>query len=101
MGAILPVVYVPMPIEHLGMNAVVSLCAFVAGLLMIAAYRKADAAIVAPMQYSQLLWAAFYGALLFGEDIDAVTWTGGAVIIASGLLGLLPHTEHTTIGIGE
>ncbi len=54
-------------------------------LLIIAAYKSADAAIVAPMQYSQLLWAALFGFFLFAEFPDLWTWVGAAIIIASGL----------------
>jgi len=41
--------------------------------------------IVAPMQYSQIIWAAGYGWLFFQESVDLYTWAGSAVIIASGL----------------
>ena len=85
MGAALPFVYVPMPVAHLGMMGIIALFGFIAGLLIIAAYRMAPAVIVAPMQYSQILWAAFYGALLFDERIDWATGIGSAVIIASGI----------------
>jgi S-adenosylmethionine uptake transporter len=57
----------------------------VAGLCLIAAYRRAEAAIVAPMQYSQILWAALFGALFFGETPDEATLVGAGLIIASGL----------------
>ncbi len=85
MAAILPIVYVPMPVHHLGLMGVVSILAFAAGLCMIAAYRRGDAAIVAPMQYSQILWAAGYGILIFDETGDPATWIGAGVVIASGL----------------
>ncbi len=85
MGAILPFAYVPLPVEHLGALALMSALAFAAGLLIIAAYTSADAAIVAPMQYSQIVWAAIYGAAFFDETPDRVTWIGAGIIIASGL----------------
>ena len=85
MAAILPTVYRPMPVEHLGLLGVVSLLAFAAGLSMIAAFRRGDAAIVAPMQYSQIVWAAAYGYFFFDERGDAFTWIGAGVVIASGL----------------
>lgn len=85
MGAALPFVYAPMPVAHLGLMAVIALFGFIAGLLMIKAYRMAPAIIVAPMQYSQMLWAIFYGALLFDETIDLSTAIGSAIIIASGI----------------
>ena len=85
MGAALPFVYRPMPILDLGAVVLIAVLAFGASLCLIAAYRHAEAAIVAPMQYSQILWAAAYGALFFGEMPDLNTAVGAAVIIASGL----------------
>lgn len=84
-GALMPFVYVPMPIEHLALTGVIAGMGFVAALLSIAAYRSAPAVIVAPMQYSQIIWAGFYGAIFFGETVDAWTLTGTAVIVASGI----------------
>ncbi len=84
-GIALPFVYIPMPIEHLGLIAAMSTMGFVAGLLTIAAYRLAQAAIIAPMQYSQIIWASIYGALLFGESHDFWTVVGTLIIIASGV----------------
>jgi S-adenosylmethionine uptake transporter len=54
-------------------------------LLIIMAYRRAEAVIVAPMQYSQMIWAAIYGYLIFDETPDGYTLLGAAVIIASGI----------------
>lgn len=85
LGLALPLVYVPMPIEHLGMVGIISAFGMVGMLLIIAAYRRAEAAIVAPMQYSQMIWAVVFGALLFGETVDGMTILGSAVIIASGV----------------
>lgn len=85
MGAILPFVYRPMPVEHLGLLAVVAGLGFTGGLCIIAAYRNADAAMVAPMQYSQIIWGAGLGLLFFGELPDQFTGLGAGVIIASGL----------------
>jgi S-adenosylmethionine uptake transporter len=86
MGAILPFVYVPG--RRHSSRDVSCRCrslASIAGFLIIAAYKSADAAIVAPMQYSQLLWAAIFGFFFFAEFPDLWTWIGAAVIIASGL----------------
>lgn len=40
---------------------------------------------VAPMQYSQILWASLYGWFIFGERVDGATMIGAAIIIAGGL----------------
>lgn len=85
MGAMLPSVYVPVEGIHFAMFAAMSTLGFIAGLLIIAAYKSADAAIVAPMQYSQLLWAAVFGYVFFTEFPDFWTWVGAGIIIVSGL----------------
>jgi drug/metabolite transporter (DMT)-like permease len=84
-GTALSWVYRPMPIEHLGMIGIVALLAFAAGLLLISAYKAAEAAIVAPMQYSQIIWATLFGFTLFNETIDAPTLIGSSIIILSGI----------------
>ena len=93
MGALLVTVYKPMPAADLGLVAVVALFAWVAGRFLIAAYNSGEAVIVAPMQYSQILWAALYGYLFFGETLDLMTALGSAVIIASGLYIVLRESR--------
>ncbi len=85
MGLIMPFVYVPMPIDHLALTAVMAFLGMLGALGIIAAYRIAPAVIVAPMQYSQIIWAALYGWLFFDESVDFYTWVGTAVIVASGI----------------
>ena len=85
MGMLLPLVYRPMPLGDLGLWAMMAGLAFTASLAMIQAYRRADAVLVAPMQYSQILWAALFGWLFFDEHLDLGTAIGASVIIASGL----------------
>ncbi len=85
MAFLLPGSYQPMPLVHLGGIALISIFGFLAGLMMIAAYKNAEAAIVAPMQYSQIVWASAYGFVFFDETIDGVTLVGASIIIASGL----------------
>lgn len=84
-GIALPFVYKPLPIEHLGLLAAMSWTGFAGGILAIAAYRRAPAVIVAPMQYSQIIWGVIYGATIFHESHDKVTFLGTAIIIASGI----------------
>ena len=84
-GATMPFVYRPMPVEHLALMGGIASLGFVAAMLTIAAYRTAPAVIVAPMQYSQIIWAAIYGTLFFDESIDRWTMIGTAVIIGSGI----------------
>lgn len=54
--------------------------------LIFAAVERATASLVAPMTYVQLLVAAGLGWLWFGDQPDAATFGGAALIIAGGLL---------------
>lgn len=85
MGALMPFVYQPMPVLHLGGLALMSAMAFVASALVIGAYKTGEAVVVAPMQYSQILWATLYGVLFFDELPDLWTAVGAGIIIASGV----------------
>ncbi|MEO8244191.1 MAG: DMT family transporter [bacterium] len=84
-GIALPFIYKPMPIEHIGLVAAMAVLGLTASLLAIFAYRIAPAVIVAPMQYSQIIWATIYGTIFFHETHDLVTILGTGIIIASGI----------------
>ena len=85
MGAAMPFVYEQMPAIDVGALAVIALFALLATFCLILAYRHAPAVMVAPMQYSQILWATLYGVLLFGEQLEWPTVIGSGIIIASGV----------------
>ena len=53
--------------------------------LFAAAYREAPAALVAPINYMHLVWAALLGLLVFGHVPGALTLAGMALIVASGV----------------
>jgi drug/metabolite transporter (DMT)-like permease len=84
-ATILPFVYVEVPIGDLGLFAVLSAIVLVAMGLLVAAYSRASAIVVSPTQYSQIIWAALFGALLFDEYPDGQTYLGTAVIVLSGI----------------
>ena len=85
LACVMPWVYVPMAAVDLAMVAMVALLGHVAMRMMIRAYRQSEASVVAPMQYSQILWAAVFGYLFFDELPQIETAMGAAIIIASGL----------------
>ena len=45
----------------------------------------ADASVVAPYQYSLILWSVLFGWQVFNEVPDAYTMTGAAIIVSAGL----------------
>ena len=64
----------------------VALFATTGHTLIFAAVERANASVVAPMTYVQLLVAAGLGWLWFGDRPDLATFGGAALIIAGGLL---------------
>ena len=57
--------------------------------IVVLAFRYADASVLAPFSYTQLLWVSILGFVVFGEIPDVWTVTGAAFIVASGL-----YTAH-------
>ncbi len=92
-GMLMPWVYEPMPGAHLLGLALLAVLAFAASALVIFAYRAGEAVVVAPMQYSQMLWAALYGAVFFDEFPDVWTVLGAGIIIASGIYILMRERD--------
>lgn len=58
--------------------------------LTVIAYRRAEAAALAPFLYFNLLAAMAAGWLWFGETLSAIALAGLAAIVAGGLVTLLP-----------
>ena len=85
MGALMPFVYIPMPIADLGMTAFLAVLGFCGMLGVLIGYQRAAVSIVAPMQYSQIIWAVLFGLVFFNESPKLATLVGTLVIIASGL----------------
>ena len=83
---LLPCSYAPMPAADLTIVAVLALGGFCGTLLMIAACRLAAPVIVAPTQYSQIAWAALFGALFFNEPMTADAALGMAIIALAGVI---------------
>lgn len=55
--------------------------------LLARAYASAEAQVLAPLEYTALIWAALIGFAFFGEAPRLQVWIGGAVIIAACLWG--------------
>ena len=85
MSMTLPAFYVPVKLVDLGLMAAIGFLSVCAQFLTITAYKAAPAAVVAPLQYSQILWASLFGVLFFSETPDFYVGLGSAVIIASGI----------------
>jgi drug/metabolite transporter (DMT)-like permease len=86
---LLPFVWIE-PEWHAVAAGVLIGCAATTGhWLIVVAFRYADASVLAPFTYMQLVWSTGLGVLLFRAIPDLWTITGASVIVVSGL-----YTAH-------
>ncbi|WP_170661794.1 DMT family transporter [Ruegeria conchae] len=96
MSLMQPAVYQPPSLLHLAMMALVGVFSVIAQHLIILAYRAAPAGVVAPSQYSQIIWATLFGMIFFGEHPDGWVAVGASVIIASGIFVVWRESRSNT-----
>ena len=70
----------------LGLMAIVGFLSVLAQLCILGAYRAAPAAFVAPLQYSQILWATLFGWLLFAQFPGFYTWLGAGIVVLAAVI---------------
>ena len=58
----------------------------VAHIFLTESYRHAPASVIAPLDYSALLWALLLGYWFFGELPSALVYLGAAIVAGAGLL---------------
>ena len=85
-GFILPFVYKPMSLADLAVMFAIGVFGQIGQLLVLLAYRAANAAFIAPMQYSQIVWAVIFGSLFFNETPDLYVYIGAGITVFSGIL---------------
>ncbi len=57
----------------------------IAQLLLTQSYKYAPASVVAPFEYTTILWALALGFVFFGDIPQPIVLVGGAIVIAAGL----------------
>jgi drug/metabolite transporter (DMT)-like permease len=86
LSGILPDVWtLPQTWGHALAFVAIGLFAALGHLILIKAYVYASAARLAPFSYSQLIWVALIGLVVFGDFPDAWSLIGMAILIASGI----------------
>lgn len=72
-------------LDHLLGFFVLSILASAAAFLIIVAYKNAPASVVAPFEYTALIWASLAGWVIWNEQPDSAVWIGATIIILSSL----------------
>ena len=80
-----PFGWVPLVPGDVGLMALSGMLVGGAHFLLIERYRWAEAALVAPFKYTNMIWAVAFGFAVWGDLPDTWTVIGVAVVIGSGL----------------
>jgi drug/metabolite transporter (DMT)-like permease len=89
LSALVPFVWVTPTWHDIAFGILIGIASTAGQWIVVLAFRYADASVLAPFSYTQLLWVSILGFFIFGEVPDAYTITGAAFIVASGL-----YTAH-------
>ncbi len=87
--ALVPFVWVTPSWHDIAFGIFIGVASTAGQWIVVLAFRYADASVLAPFSYTQLLWVSILGFIIFGELPDIWTVTGAAFIVGSGL-----YTAH-------
>lgn len=79
-------------IEHYALFGLTGLIYFMAMILSSMGYASGESSILAPLQYSQILWGVLIGYFFFNEQPELWTLLGAVIIVLSGIYMI--HREH-------
>jgi drug/metabolite transporter (DMT)-like permease len=89
LSALVPLVWVTPSWNDILLGVFIGVASTAGQWIVVLAFRYADASVLAPFSYTQLLWVSILGFFIFGEVPDVWTVTGAIFIVASGL-----YTAH-------
>ena len=93
-GAIALPGWVPVRGEHAWLVLGVGVTGAIGQYAITAAFRLGEASLLAPLEYTALVWGVLLDLLVWNTLPDAVTWLGAAIIVASGLYLLRRERVH-------
>jgi drug/metabolite transporter (DMT)-like permease len=91
---VVPFFWTPLDIRQLALLVLAGALASTGHYLLIAAHRHAPASLLSSFIYSELVWVAALGYLVFGDEPDRYTLAGAAIVIGSGLYILHRERRH-------
>lgn len=100
MTVLLPFDFVWPDPPALGLALLMGAVATIGQYLLIMAYRYADASLLAPFSYTQLVWATILGYTIFGALPDLWTGVGAAIIVASSIASARSERRGTGTNTG-
>ena len=91
-SALVPFVWTTPSFNGILFGLLIGVASTAGQFIVVLAFRYADASVLAPFQYTQLLWVSILGYLVFAEVPDSWTVIGAMFVVASGLY--IAHRER-------
>ena len=86
--------WVPLRTQDLWIIAGIGIFGSVGQYTITEAFRLGEASLIAPLEYTALVWGVALDLALWGVLPDSITWLGAAIIIASGLYLIRREKVH-------
>lgn len=86
--------WVPLRGEHAAIIAGIGIAGALGQYTITEAFRNGEASLVAPLEYSALVWGVLLDLSLWGVLPDGLTWLGAAIIVGSGLYLIRRERVH-------
>ena len=88
----------PTPL-HLGILLLLGVAAGTGQLLMTTAFRHADVGVLAPCNYTSIVWATLFGYVIWGESVGMVSLTGIVLIVGSSVAVAIWRKEPDALNV--
>src|SRR5690606_15143298 len=86
--------WLPIQAGHWWVIAGIGLVGTLAQVALTEAFRRGEASLIAPLEYTALVWGVLLDVALWQVLPDGVTWLGAAIIVASGLYLIRRERVH-------
>jgi drug/metabolite transporter (DMT)-like permease len=84
---------------HLGILALLGVAAGTGQLLMTSAFRHGEVSVLAPFNYTSIVWATLFGYVLWGESVGLVPLLGIVLIVGSSVAVAMRRKEPDQLGV--
>ena len=82
---IVPLIWITPSTLHIFIFLTTGIMGAIAHLCMIGAFDRAEASLLAPYNYTKILWASILGYLIFDDIPSLNMWIGTIIIVLAGL----------------
>lgn len=101
LSVIIPFHWQPLTPTQWGLMATMGTAGAIGHFMLVKAFHSAEASMLAPFTYSQVLGAIIWGFLVFGDVPSSWTFAGAGVVVTSGLYVWYRETRARRPAIGN